>query len=340
MKKRILSLLIPLLLLAATLAGWRWWSDWRFIQTTDDAYVEGNITHLSPKLAGHIVELAAADNQPVKAGDILVRIDDRDQRARRAEILALVAARAAQFDQLDDKVAVQQALLAQAGAGISAAQADLTRSRADLERARTLVREDFVSRQRFDSQTADAAKAEAGVKGSSAQATATRRQLAVLEADRAIAQAQFDQARAQLEQADSDLAATVIRAPLDGVIGNRVAQLGMYVRPGQHLLSVVPLDQLWIDANFKETQLGRLLPGQGAEIRVDAFAGTVISGTVTGFAPASGAKFSLLPPENATGNFTKVVQRVPVRIALAPDHPLAGRLRPGLSVVVSVRTGP
>jgi membrane fusion protein (multidrug efflux system) len=340
MKKPILLLLAVFTLVAAAATGWRWYSDWRFVESTDDAYVEGDITHLAPKVAGHIAEVAVTDNQPVKAGDLLVRLDDRDQRARLADAVALVAARAAQFEQLDDKVAVQQALLVQAGAGISAAQADLVRSRADLERTRTLVRDDYVSRQRFDTQAADAAKAEAGVRGTSAQANAARRQIAVLEADRAVARAQLDQARAQQSLAESDVDATLIRAPVDGVIGNRVARAGMYVRPGQHLLSVVPLGSVWVDANFKETQLGRLRPGLAAEISVDAFAGAVITGHITGFSPASGARFSLLPPENATGNFTKVVQRVPVRIALPAGHPLSGRLLPGLSVVVRVRTAP
>ncbi|WP_173977238.1 HlyD family secretion protein [Magnetospirillum sp. LM-5] len=339
MKKRLLPVL-ALLVLVSAFFGWRWWTDLRFEQTTDDAYVEGDITHLSAKVAGHVAAVLAADNQAVKAGDVLLRLDDRDQRARRDEAAALVAARAAQLEQLDDKVAVQLALLTQAGAGISAAQADLVRSRADLERTRALVRDDYVSRQRFDKETADAAKAEAGLKGSAAGANAAKRQVAVLESDRAIAIAQLDQAKAQLTLAESDLDSTIIRAPIDGIVGNRAARLGSYVRPGQHLLTVVPVHGLWVEANFKETQLTRIRPGQVARLKVDAFPDVELTGRVASFSPASGAKFSLLPPENATGNFTKVVQRVPVRIELAADHPLIGRLAPGLSVVATVRTGP
>lgn len=341
MKKPVLLGIAAMAVLAAGGTGLRWATEWRFIETTDDAYVEGDITSMASKVSAHVVEVAVTDNQPVKAGDVLVRLDDRDFKARVAEARALVAARKAAAGQLDDKVAVQQALLLQAGASIASAQADLRRSRADLSRTERLVKDDYVSRQRFDSQAADAAKAEAGVRGSSAQAMGAKRQLAVLEADRDIAEAQLEQAQAQLALAEADLAATIIRAPADGVVGNRVVRVGMYARTGQHLLSVVPLSTVWIDANYKETQIGAMRPGNRAEITVDAFPDTKVIGTVTGFAPASGAKFSLLPPENATGNFTKIVQRVPVRIQLPPDNPLAGYLRPGLSVTarVDTRTG-
>jgi membrane fusion protein (multidrug efflux system) len=338
MKKIILRVVALAFLCAVLIFGWRWYADGRFMESTDDAYVEGDITNMTPKVAGHVVEVVVDDNQRVKAGDVLIRIDDGDYRAKAAEAAAVLAARKATLLQLDDKVAVQQAVMAQAGASISAAKADLTRSRQDLERTRSLVKEDFVSRQRFDTQTAEAAKAAAGLQGSNAQATAARRQLAVLEADRDVAEAQVAQAQAQLDLAQADLAATIIRAPVDGVIGNRVARLGNYVRPGQHLLSVVPVDEVWIDANFKETQLNRLRPGQSVTVIVDAFPSQPLTGTVTGFSPATGSKFSLLPPENATGNFTKIVQRVPVRIAIPHDGPLAGRLVPGLSVVVKVDT--
>ena len=342
MKKPVLLAVASVALIAVGGTGVRWATEWRHVETTDDAYVEGDITNMAPKVSGHVVEVAVTDNQAVKAGDVLVRIDDRDFRARVAEARAIVAARKASAAQLDDKVAVQQALLTQAGAGIASAQADLRRSRADLERTQRLVKEDYVSRQRYDAQAAEAAKAEAGVKGSSAQAVGAKRQLAVLEAERDIAEAQLAQAEAQLSLAESDLDATIIRAPADGVIGNRVAREGMYVRTGQHLLSVVPLARVWVDANYKETQIGSIHPGAQARITVDAYPGIEVAGTVTGFSPASGAKFSLLPPENATGNFTKVVQRVPVRIQLPADNPLAGKLRPGLSVVahIDTRTAP
>ncbi|ARJ66831.1 hemolysin D [Magnetospirillum sp. ME-1] len=325
----------------ASVAGWsayRWSQDWRWMESTDDAYVDGDITTVSPKVAGHVVELVARDNRPVAKGDVLLRIDPRDYRARVDEATGQVKARLAQLIQIDDKVAVQEAVITQSGASISAARAEMVRAKADYERSRRLVREDYVSRQRFDISQADAARAEAGLTGSGAGLQAARRQLAVLSSERHVALAQLEQAKATLSVAETELEATTIRAPLDGVVGNRAVRDGQYVRPGQQLLAVVPLSDVWIDANFKETQIGRMKPGNRVEIKVDAFPDAVIGGRVDSFAPASGAKFSLLPPENATGNFTKVVQRIPVRIRVDHDSPLAGQLRPGLSVVVKVDT--
>jgi membrane fusion protein (multidrug efflux system) len=337
--KKPIALAAILVLVAA--GGWstlRWSQEWRWMESTDDAYVDGDVTAISPKVAGHVLDLVARDNRPVSKGDVLLRIDDRDYRARVEEATAQVKARLAQLIQIDDKVAVQEAVITQSGASISAARAEMVRAKADFERSRRLVREDYVSRQRFDLSQADAARAEASLTGSGAGLQAARRQLSVLGSERHVAMAQLEQAKAALSIAETDLEAATIRAPADGVVGNRAVREGQYVRPGQMLLAVVPLDHVWIDANFKETQIGRMKPGNRVEIKVDAFPGAVIGGTVDSFAPASGAKFSLLPPENATGNFTKVVQRIPVRIKVDPDTPLAGQLRPGLSVVVKVDT--
>ncbi len=338
MKKPIAIALATAALLVGGWAGSRWFSEWRWIESTDDAYVDGDITAVLPKVAGYVVELRAEDNRPVAKGEILLRIDDRDYRAKVDEAGGQVAARLAQLEQIDERRAVQDSVIAQSGASIVAARAEVVRAKADHERTTRLVREDYVSRQRFDVTKADAAKAEAGLTGSGAQLQAARRQIAVLASERTMALAQLEQAKAALALAQTDLEATVIRAPVDGVIGNRAVRDGQYVRPGQTLLAVVPLASVWIDANFKETQLTRMKPDQKVEIAVDAYPGQTIDGRLDSFAPASGAKFSLLPPENATGNFTKVVQRVPVRIRVAQDNPLAGRLRPGLSVVVRVDT--
>jgi membrane fusion protein (multidrug efflux system) len=338
MRKRLLPFIAAAVVLGGGFAGVRWATDWRFHQGTDDAYVDGDVTVMAPKVAGNVVEVAVGDNRMVAAGDVLVRIDPRDFQARVDEARAIVAARSAALAQLDERVAVQQAMETQASAAIASAQADLKRARLDFDRSAKLVRSDFVSRKLYDTADADATKAAAGVRGSGAQLAAAKHQLAVLEAERAVASAQLDQARAQLTLAETDLEATVIRAPVAGMIGNRAVRVGQYVRPGQQLLAVVPLATVWVDANFKETQLAAMRPGQRAEITVDAFPGVVVEGRVDSMSPASGARFSLLPPENATGNFTKVVQRVPVRISVAPDNPLAGRLRPGLSVVVRVDT--
>jgi membrane fusion protein, multidrug efflux system len=332
---------LSLALAAAAIGGWtalRWHQDWRWLETTDDAYVDGNTTIISPKVAGYVVSMAAQDNHVTAKGSVLLRIDDRDYQARRDEAEALVKARLAQLMQIDDKVAVQEAVITQSGANITAARAEMVRAKADFERSRRLVREDYVSRQRYELTQADATRASAGLAGSSAQLQGARRQLAVLDADRTVAAAQLEQAKAALVVAETELEATIIRTPVEGVVGNRAVRQGQYVRPGQTLMAVVPLGDVWIDANFKETQIGAMKPGNRVVIKVDAYPGQEVGGVVESFAPASGAKFSLLPPENATGNFTKVVQRIPVRIHVDSDSPLAGRLRPGLSVVVTVDT--
>ncbi|TAN61527.1 MAG: HlyD family secretion protein [Magnetospirillum sp.] len=338
MKKPLLAFVVVALAGTGVWAATRWANEWRWIEATDDAYVDGDITAIVPKVAGYVVALAAEDNRPVAKGEVLLRLDDRDYRAKVDEARAQMAGRMAQLIQIEEKVAVQQAMITQSGASITAARADVVRAKADFQRSQRLVREDFVSRQRFDVTAADAAKAEAGLTGSGAGLQAARRQLAVLASERAMTQAQLEQARAVLALAEIDLEATVIRAPVDGVVGNRGVRDGQYVRPGQMLMAVVPLGRVWIDANFKETQLARMKPGQRVEIKVDAFPDRVIEGLLDSFAPASGAKFSLLPPENATGNFTKIVQRIPVRIRPLAGNPLAGQLRPGLSVVVRVDT--
>ncbi|MGE5505626.1 MAG: HlyD family secretion protein [Actinomycetota bacterium] len=338
MRKRLLPLILAAVVLGGGYAAMRWATEWRHVEHTDDAYVDGDVTVIAPKVAGYVIEVAGGDNRMVEAGQVLVRIDPRDFQARVDEARAVVAARTAALGQIDDRVEVQKAVETQAQAAIAAAQADLKRAKLDFDRSAKLVRSDFVSRKLYDTADADAAKAAAGVRGSGAQRDAARHQLAALEAERAVAQAQLDQAKAQQVLAETDLEATVIRAPVAGMVGNRAVRLGQYVRPGQQLLAVVPLAGVWIDANYKETQLAAMRPGQKAEITVDAFPGVTVTGTVDSFSPASGARFSLLPPENATGNFTKVVQRVPVRITVPADNPLAGRLRPGLSVVVKVDT--
>jgi len=338
MKKPILLAAAAILLTVIAGAGYTWLTSWRWIESTDDAYVDGDITSIMPKVAGYVVALRAEDNRPVAKGDILLRIDDRDYRAKVEDARAQVAARFAQLAQIDDRAGVQESLIAQSGASITAARAEVIRAKADYERSRRLVREDFVSRQRFDITQADATRAEASLSGSSAGLQATRRQLSVLASERSMSLAQLEQAKAALALAETDLEATTIRAPADGVVGNRAVRDGQYVRPGQMLLAVVPLGSVWIDANFKETQLAHMKPGQAVEIKVDAFPDVKLEGHLDSFAPASGAKFSLLPPENATGNFTKVVQRIPVRIRVAADNPLAGLLRPGLSVTARVDT--
>src|SRR5579883_1416739 len=297
--RKTLLLLVPVLVVAAAVyGGWYWWTEWRFLQSTDDAYVASDISLISPTIEGTLKEVRVADNQRVVADQVLFVIDDKDYVSRLHQAEAAVATEKATLATYDSRMSLQQAMIDQAAAALAAAE--LVRAQAAL--------------------------------------AAAQQQLAVFESQKAEEAARLAQAEAALELARSQLDDTVIRAPIDGVAGNRAGQVGQYVKPGTQLLSIVPLPHVYVTANFKETQLTWMRPGQEADITVDAFPDRVLKGRVESFAPASGAQFSLLPPDNATGNFTKIVQRVPVRIAVPTDGKLAWLLRPGLSVTVTVDT--
>jgi membrane fusion protein (multidrug efflux system) len=278
------------------------------------------------------------ENQEVSAGAVLAVIDDAEYRAQVAQAEAAMEAQSAAINSIDSKIILERSMIAQSEASAASADADLYRARQDFDRVKSLVSGDTVSRQRFDTAQADLRKAEAALAKAQAGVAAERDQLGVLEASRKEEEAKLRQAEATLDIARDNLKHTVIRAPVDGVIGNKGVQLGQYVRAGSAMMAVVPLPEVYVVANFKETQLRDMRRGQPVELTVDAFPNTVLRGTVASFAPASGAQFSLLPPENATGNFTKVVQRIPVRIAVPSENPLSGLLRPGLSVEAAVDT--
>jgi len=338
MRKKLL-LVLPIVVMAlAGIGGWYWWTKWRFLESTDDAYIDSDISVISPKIAGYIKEVRVRNNERVAGGQILFVIDDSDYAARVAQAKAAVASEEATVATYGDRITLQQAMIEQAKAELQSAAADLARAEDDYRRYRALVTSDFASRQRFEQAADDAARAAAALKKDRAALAAQQAQLAVLHSERREEEAKLNQARAALQLARNDLANTVIRAPIAGVAGNRAGQIGQYVQPGTQLLSLVPLPRVYVTANFKETQLTWMRPGEPAEIAVDAYPGQVLKGYVESFAPGSGAEFSLLPPDNATGNFTKIVQRVPVRIALPADDPLVRLLRPGLSVEVTVDT--
>jgi membrane fusion protein (multidrug efflux system) len=338
MRKGLLLVLVPLLLAAGLYGGWNWWRVWRFQQSTDDAYVASDISLISPKIEGYIKEVRVHDNERVAAGQVLFVIDDSDFAAKVAQTSAVVSSEEAMVATYATRHDFQAAMINQAAATVDAAEAEVKRADLDQKRYVSLVTSDVATRQRFETAEADARKASAALLKSKAALEAEKQQLAVLEAQKREEEARLLQARATLRLAQNDLDNTVIRAPVAGVAGNRAGQTGQYVKAGTQLLSLVPLPQVYITANFKETQLTLMRPGQRVEISVDAYPDRAIVGHVESFAPGSGAEFSLLPPDNATGNFTKIVQRVPVRIALPTDGPLAALLRPGLSVVVTVDT--
>jgi membrane fusion protein, multidrug efflux system len=338
MRKKFVFAAVALVLVVGIYGGWRWWTEWRFMQSTDDAYVASDVSVISPKVEGYLKEVRVADNQAVKKHDVLFVIDDRDFAAKVAQAQAALATEEAAVATYSSRLDLQKAMIAQAQAELQSAAADLVRTGQDYKRYAALMTTDFASRQRYEQAQADARKAEAEASKSRAALAAAQSQLGVLQSQRQEEEARLGQARANLQLAQNDLDNTVIRAPISGIAGNRAGQVGQYVKPGTVLLSLVPLPRVYVTANFKETQLTRMRPGQPAEVAVDAYPDQPLAGEVESFAPGSGAEFSLLPPDNATGNFTKIVQRVPVRIALPRSGPLARLLRPGLSVTVTVDT--
>lgn len=324
--------------LAAAGGGLRWWLDHRYVETTDDAYVAADIVRISPRIAGYVTDVVVTDNEQVRAGDVLLRIDPRDHRARFERAAADVAAATAALADIAASRRLQDAVIEQQRADIAAAEAELARSRLDLDRYQSLSRSAFTPRQRLEQAEADYNKALAAQRKASAALAAALRKLDVLTAEQGAAEAALAQAQASRDLARIDLDATVITAPLDGIVGNRTVRAGNYVRPGSELMAIVPSRGLWVEANFKETQIARMRPGDPVTLTVDAAPGARFTAAVESLAPATGAEFSLLPPQNATGNFTKIVQRLPVRIALIGGGDTLGLLRPGLSVIVRVDT--
>ncbi|TKI08344.1 HlyD family secretion protein [Martelella alba] len=316
--------------------GAYWWNHGRFIQTTDDAYVGGDITTISAKVAGYITAVDVADNQRVTTGEIVLRLDDRDYRAALAKAQGEVAAQQAALANLAATRGLKEALIEQARAAITGDEAQIERTRDDLARYRTLQSSAAVSVQSLQQAQADYRQALADGQQAKAALLAAQRQLTVLDTQRGQVMAALGEAVAGRELARLNLAHTLIRAPIDGVVGNRRARMGAWAAAGSQLLDIIPSRGLWVDANFKEDQLAGIRPGQRAMIRADIQPGTVFHGRVASLAPATGAQFSVLPTENATGNFTKIVQRVPVRIILDRADGTLGLLRPGLSVTAVV----
>jgi membrane fusion protein (multidrug efflux system) len=322
------------------LATLRWdaWVGNATVQTTNDAYVRAEMTRLSSRVAGEILTVAANDFQRVKAGDLLIQIDPADYQAQVAQAEASVAAAQAALDNLSNQVELQYATIAQAEAQLVSAAAQEVEAKQEQERQQSLSQTESGTRQKFEQATAAYAKAQADVRASRAVIAAQRHQMEVLAGTKKQRAADVLGAQAALASARLKLGYTKIVAPFDGVVGERQVQPGDYVNIGSNLINVVPLPNVYVIANYKETQLTRVKPGQSVDITVDSFPNEKLHGRVERVSPASGSQFALLPPDNATGNFTKVVQRVPVRIELDKNQPLLERLLPGMSVVTNIRT--
>ncbi|MET7247329.1 HlyD family secretion protein [Methylobacterium sp. EM32] len=319
-------------------AGHEWWTTGRFFVSTDDAYVQADISTLAAKVSGYIEAVPVVNGQAVKAGDVIARIEDGDYRLALKAAEDKLATQGSTIARIARQAEAARAQVLQGRAQIDAAKADQVRAAADYQRQQLLAQSEFAAKARLEQSRADRDRSDATVKGAEANLIALQANVAVLEAQTKEAENLAAELRTAVDRAKRDLSFTVLRAPFDGVIGNKATEAGAYVAPGSRIAALVPLQSARVDANFKETQLGRVRVGQPVHIRVDAWPDRDIVGTVESLSPASGSVFSLLPPDNATGNFTKIVQRLPVRVRVPEAVAREGLLRPGLSVVVRVDT--
>ena len=334
-RRRLFALAaLALALIGGGYYGWRYWTEGRFLVSTDDAYVAGDITILAAKVPGYVKSVDVQNDQFVKAGEVIFRIDDGDYKLAVQSAKDKVATLEATVARIDRQVAAAKAQVMQAEPQILASRADRVRADLEFERQTKLSQADFASKAKFEQARADRDKTVAAVQTAEAALTVAKSNVEVLQSQVVEASRNADEARTQLARAERDLAFTEVRAPVSGTVGNRAVQVGSYVQPGTRLAALVPLDTVHVDANYKETQLSPIKPGQIVRLEVDAYPGREIPATVESIAPASGSQYSLLPPENATGNFTKIVQRVPVRVKVDPKVAAEGLLRPGMSVVV------
>lgn len=341
-KKSRRPLIFGAILIAALAGGGyygaHWWQVGRFLVSTDDAYVGADTSIIAARVAGHIVSLDVETNQAVKKGDVIARIDSGDYALAVKAAEGKIATQEATIARYGEQISAGQASVDQAKAQLVADEAELNRTQLEFDRQSELVKSQYSSRATLDNARADRDKAQAAVDAAKAAVASAQANIAVLQAQQIEAERLLDEYRTARDQAQRNLDFTLVRAPFDGVVGNRAVQVGQLVQEGTRLLALVPMAQVYVDANFKETQLGELHPGQKVDIEVDAYPDQQFHGRVLSVAPASGSVFSLLPPENATGNFTKIVQRVPVRIELDEEARAKAELRPGMSVIATVDT--
>ena len=336
-KRAALALALGLGVAAAGDFGYNYLTTGRYLESTDDAYVKADSTIIAPKVSGYIAKVLVGDNEKVKAGQVLARIDDRDFKAALGQARADVAAAEASVRNLDAQLELQQPVIEQSTADVTAADANLKFAQEERARYDELMKSGSGTIQRAQQTDAALRASNAQLQHAKSGLLAAQRKVDVLTTQRAQATAQLDRARAVADQAELNLSYTEITAPVDGTIGARSLRVGQYVQAGTQLMAVVPLDAVYVVANFKETQLTHVRAGQPVELHVDSFRNRTLHGHVDSLSPASGLEFALLPPDNATGNFTKIVQRVPVKIVL-DDHSLTGLLRPGMSAVPTVDT--
>jgi len=343
-KLRALVIPIAVLLLAVGIVvlittRWNSWVGGRSTQSTDDAYVRADVTPLSTKISGIVSVVAVEDYQQVKAGDLLVQIKDDDFRAQVEQAEAGVLAAQAALENNHRQKELQASKIAQAQANINAARADVERTRLERLREEALEKTGSSTHQKLEQAVADEERLRATLISRQAELDTQRRQVAVLDAQENQLKADMSAKEAAVKLARINLDYTRIVAPTDGIVGERKVRAGQLVSPGTQVISLVG-QTVWVVANYKETQLRNVRAGDKADVIVDGVPGVVFTGRVETVSPASGSQFSLLPPDNATGNFTKIAQRIPVKIVLDPKQALTERLRPGMSVIATIKTTP
>ncbi|MGB6283999.1 MAG: HlyD family secretion protein [Xanthobacteraceae bacterium] len=333
----ILILIGALILVVAR--EWNWWVSSSALQSTDDAYLQADTTPLAAKVPGYVSRVLVQDFQRVHGGDVLVEVVDDDYRAQLDQAQANVAAAQAAIENIEQQKRLQETLITQAEAEIASSEADITRYHLETVRQQNLLTDKFAGTPQLVEQAVDNEKrAVSALALNRAKLDQQRQQLNVLESQKAQAAAALEGQKAARDLAKINLDYTRIVAPVDGMVSQRLVRAGQYLSVGTQVISLVPLPNVWVIANYKETQMTNIRTGQKARVTVDAFPGKVLHGYVDSWSPASGAEFALLPPDNATGNFTKVVQRIPVKIVLDPDPSLADLLRPGMSVIATIDT--
>jgi len=336
----LLAVAVPVAAALAVAGAAYYWTFARFVVSTDDAYVQADSTLVAPRVSGYVAQVLIEDHQAVKAGQVLARLDERDFGAAWDQTRADVQASEAEVGDLQAQLAEQRATIARARASVAASQAALDLANINRERYRRMAGIGFGSLQQSQEADAQARERTADLARDRAAAASAEGQAKVLQAKIVQAQALHERSQAIERQAALELGYTTITAPIDGVVAARTIRVGQYVQSGTQLMALVPLRDVYVTANFKETQLTDVRAGEPVRLRVDTFPGAHLQACVESLAPASGLEFSLLPPDNATGNFTKIVQRIPVRIRLDSHDPLIGRLRPGMSVEASIDTNP
>ncbi|BCI70310.1 hlyD secretion family protein [Sphingomonas sp. S17] len=341
-KKRRIRVILLVVAAIAIIGGVFWYARYKsvgqYMQSTNDAFIQADAVTVAPKVSGYVDKVFVGENQDVKAGQPLLQIDTRDYSAQTAQIQAQIGVARANAEGVQAQIREQQAAIDRARAELRAAQSDAAFAQAEVTRYTPLAASGAESRERLSQLQNQARQANARVASASAALAAAQRRVGTLNAQVQQARSQGQAAKAQLDAAEVNLGSTLIRASIAGRVGNKTVRVGQFVQAGTRTMSIVPVSQLYIEANFKETQLGLMRPGQPVKIEVDALPDVEIKGHVESVAPGTGAQFSLLPPQNATGNFTKIVQRVPVRIAVDADPQTRSLLVPGMSVEVVVDT--